>query len=145
MLIIAVGTAYPFVRLPVRQMRTRAVSMTMVQLPAGATQERTQKVLNEVNQLRSDQRKEQRRARCSPLRLRLCGTWSDTGIAFVSSKDWGALSGEENKVEAITMRAIRRFLQIKDAMVFAFNLPAIVEPGTATGFDFSRSTSWPWS
>ena len=29
-----------------------------------------------------------------------------------------------------------RFSQIKDAMVFAFNLPAIVELGTATGFDF---------
>ena len=28
------------------------------------------------------------------------------------------------------------FSQIKDAMVFAFNLPAIVELGTATGFDF---------
>jgi multidrug efflux pump subunit AcrB len=28
------------------------------------------------------------------------------------------------------------FAQIKDAMVFAFNLPAIVELGTATGFDF---------
>ncbi|MEF3950784.1 efflux RND transporter permease subunit, partial [Escherichia coli] len=44
--------------------------------------------------------------------------------------------GEENKVEAITMRATRAFSQIKDAMVFAFNLPAIVELGTATGFDF---------
>jgi multidrug efflux pump len=30
----------------------------------------------------------------------------------------------------------RAFTQIKDAMVFAFNLPAIVELGTATGFDF---------
>ncbi|BBU86003.1 hypothetical protein EIMP300_74030 [Escherichia coli] len=34
------------------------------------------------------------------------------------------------------MRATRAFSQIKDAMVFAFNLPAIVELGTATGFDF---------
>ncbi|VTR44637.1 Acriflavine resistance protein B [Serratia fonticola] len=28
------------------------------------------------------------------------------------------------------------FSQIKDGLVFAFNLPAIVELGTATGFDF---------
>ncbi|MEN1396315.1 efflux RND transporter permease subunit, partial [Pseudomonas aeruginosa] len=60
----------------------------------------------------------------------------NTGIAFVSLKDWADRPGEENKVEAITMRATRAFSQIKDAMVFAFNLPAIVELGTATGFDF---------
>ncbi|MEA7538863.1 GntR family transcriptional regulator, partial [Salmonella enterica subsp. enterica serovar Virginia] len=39
--------------------------------------------------------------------------------------------GEKNKVEAITQRATAAFSQIKDAMVFAFNLPAIVELGTA--------------
>jgi multidrug efflux pump len=37
---------------------------------------------------------------------------------------------------AITGRAMGTFSQIKDAMVFAFNLPAIVELGNATGFDF---------
>lgn len=35
-----------------------------------------------------------------------------------------------------------RFSQIKDAMVFAFNLPAIVELGTATGFDFQLIDQW---
>ncbi len=51
----------------------------------------------------------------------------NTGIAFVSLKDWSQRPGEENKVEAITARAMGYFSQIKDAMVFAFNLPAIVE------------------
>ncbi|WP_207302174.1 efflux RND transporter permease subunit, partial [Klebsiella quasipneumoniae] len=64
------------------------------------------------------------------------GRGQNTGIAFVSLKDWSARPGSENKVEAITGRAMARFSQIKDAMVFAFNLPAIVELGTATGFDF---------
>lgn len=64
------------------------------------------------------------------------GRGQNTGIAFVSLKDWADRPGDENKVEAITTRATRAFSQIKDAMVFAFNLPAIVELGTATGFDF---------
>ena len=64
------------------------------------------------------------------------GRGQNTGIAFVSLKDWSQRPGEENKVEAITARAMGYFSQIKDAMVFAFNLPAIVELGTATGFDF---------
>ncbi|MCV5649338.1 efflux RND transporter permease subunit, partial [Escherichia coli] len=33
-------------------------------------------------------------------------------------------------------RATVAFSQIKDAMVFPFNMPAIIELGTATGFDF---------
>jgi multidrug efflux pump len=36
------------------------------------------------------------------------------------------------------------FSQIKDAMVFAFNLPAIVELGTATGFDFQLIDQAVW-
>jgi len=64
------------------------------------------------------------------------GRGQNTGLAFVSLKNWEERPGAENKVEAITGRAMGRFSQIKDAMVFAFNLPAIVELGTATGFDF---------
>lgn len=37
------------------------------------------------------------------------------------------------------------FSQIKDAMVFAFNLPAIVELGTATGFDFQLIDGRVWA
>ena len=37
------------------------------------------------------------------------------------------------------------FSQIKDAMVFAFNLPAIVELGTATGFDFQLIDRAVWA
>ncbi|VTP81048.1 Acriflavine resistance protein B [Leclercia adecarboxylata] len=39
-------------------------------------------------------------------------------------------------VAAIVSRASRAFSQIKDGLVFPFNLPAIIELGTATGFDF---------
>jgi len=64
------------------------------------------------------------------------GRGQNTGLAFVSLKNWDERAGEENKVPAIAGRASAHFSQIKDAMVFAFNLPAIVELGTATGFDF---------
>ena len=39
-------------------------------------------------------------------------------------------------MESIIKRATVAFSQIKDAMVFPFNMPAIIELGTATGFDF---------
>ena len=39
-------------------------------------------------------------------------------------------------VKAIIGRAMGSFSQIKEAMVFAFNMPAIPALGSSTGFDF---------
>ncbi len=46
-----------------------------------------------------------------------------------------------NKVEAIAGRAMGAFSQIKEGPVFPFNL-AIIELGTATGFDFELIDQW---
>ena len=64
------------------------------------------------------------------------GQGQNSGIAFVSLKPWEERPGKENGVEAIVSRATKAFSQIKDGLVFPFNLPAIIELGTATGFDF---------
>lgn len=108
----------------------------MAQLPAGATQERTQKVLDEMTDYYLTKEKANVESVFAVNGFGFAGRGQNTGIAFVSLKDWSERPGEENKVEAITQRAMGAFSQIKDAMVFAFNLPAIVELGTATGFDF---------
>lgn len=64
------------------------------------------------------------------------GRGQNAGLAFASLNDWSERSGAENKVMAIAGRANAAFSQYKEAMVFAVNLPAIIELGTATGFDF---------
>ncbi|EDQ8685199.1 efflux RND transporter permease subunit, partial [Salmonella enterica] len=137
-LIIVVGMAYLFVRLPSSFLpdEDQGVFLTMVQLPAGATQERTQKVLDEVTDYYLNKEKANVESVFAVNGFGFAGRGQNTGIAFVSLKDWADRPGDENKVEAITQRATAAFSQIKDAMVFAFNLPAIVELGTATGFDF---------
>ncbi|GGD08661.1 multidrug efflux RND transporter permease subunit AcrB [Franconibacter pulveris 1160] len=137
-LIIVVGMAYLFVRLPSSFLpdEDQGVFLTMAQLPAGATQERTQKVLDEVTDYYLTKEKANVNSVFTVNGFGFSGRGQNTGIAFVSLKNWDERPGAENKVEAITGRAMGRFSQIKDAMVFAFNLPAIVELGTATGFDF---------
>lgn len=64
------------------------------------------------------------------------GQGQNSGMAFVSLKPQEERSGTENNVESIIARATRAFSQIRDGTVFPFNMPAIVELGTATGFDF---------
>ncbi|NIF30691.1 efflux RND transporter permease subunit [Enterobacter sp. Cy-643] len=137
-LLIVVGMAFLFVRLPSSFLpdEDQGVLLAMAQLPAGATQERTQKVLDEVTDYFLTKEKANVNSVFTVNGFGFSGRGQNTGLAFVSLKDWSERSGEENKVPAIAGRAMGTFSQIKDAMVFAFNLPAIVELGTATGFDF---------
>ena len=137
-IIIVAGMAFLFVRLPTSFLpdEDQGVFLTMAQLPAGATQERTQKVLDEVTDYYLKEEKANVNSVFSVNGFGFSGRGQNTGIAFVSLKNWDERAGAENKVPAITGRASGHFSQIKDAMVFAFNLPAIVELGTATGFDF---------
>ncbi|VEB95917.1 Acriflavine resistance protein B [Cedecea lapagei] len=136
--LIVAGMAILFVRLPSSFLpdEDQGVLLAMAQLPAGATQERTQKVLDEVNDYFLTKEKANVNSVFTVNGFGFSGRGQNTGLAFVSLKDWSERSGEENKVPAIAGRAMGAFSQIKDAMVFAFNLPAIVELGTATGFDF---------
>ncbi|WP_312141473.1 multidrug efflux RND transporter permease subunit AcrB [Atlantibacter hermannii] len=137
-LLIVGGMAFLFIKLPSSFLpeEDQGVFLTMAQLPAGATQERTQKVLDEVTDYYLTQEKANVNSVFTVNGFGFSGRGQNTGLAFVSLKNWEERPGAENKVEAITGRAMGRFSQIKDAMVFAFNLPAIVELGTATGFYF---------
>ncbi|MFZ1874131.1 MAG: efflux RND transporter permease subunit, partial [Chania sp.] len=137
-LLIVVGMGLLFLRLPTSFLpdEDQGMLLTMVQMPAGATQERTQKVLEEVNDYFLTNEKDNVNSVFTVNGFGFSGQGQNTGLAFVSLKDWSERSGEQNKVPAIVGRAMGAFSQIKDGLVFAFNLPAIVELGTATGFDF---------
>ncbi|EHG7583332.1 efflux RND transporter permease subunit [Citrobacter sedlakii] len=137
-LLIVVGMALLFVRLPTSFLpeEDQGVFLTMIQLPAGATQERTQNVLDQVTHYYLDTEKANVESVFTVNGFSFSGQGQNSGMAFVSLKPWEERSGEENNVESIIARATRAFSQIRDGMVFPFNMPAIVELGTATGFDF---------
>ncbi len=136
--LIVVGMAWLFLRLPSSFLpeEDQGVFLVQVQLPAGASQERTQKIMDRVTDYFLTKEKANVNSVFTVNGFGFAGRGQNTGLAFVSLKDWDERQGAENKVTAITGRAMGAFSQIKDAMVFAFNLPAIVELGTATGFDF---------
>ena len=135
---IVIGMALLFLRLPTSFLpdEDQGVFMTMVQLPSGATQERTQKVLDAVTNFYLNDEKSNVESVFTVNGFSFSGQGQNSGLAFISLKPWEERSGKENHVEAIIKRATLSFSQIKDAMVFPFNLPAIIELGTATGFDF---------
>ncbi len=110
--------------------------LAQAQLPSGATQERTQKVLDQVTHYFLTNEKNDVKSVFTVNGFGFAGRGQNTGIAFVSLKPWDDRKNKKDKVPAIAARATKAFSQIKDAIVFPFNLPAIIELGTATGFDF---------
>ncbi len=64
------------------------------------------------------------------------GRAQTNGLVFVKLKDWHLRNRPDLKVKAIAERATKAFSQIRNALVFAFPPPSVIELGTATGFDF---------
>ncbi len=64
------------------------------------------------------------------------GSGQNTGIAFVSLKDWSERRAKDLGVDAVAARAMAAFSRIQDAFVFAFSPPAVPELGRAGGYNF---------
>jgi multidrug efflux pump len=64
------------------------------------------------------------------------GRGQNNGMAFCRLKDWELRKRHDLRVEAVAGRAMVAFSRIRDAMAFAFPPPAVIEMGTANGFDF---------
>ncbi|MFP1729275.1 efflux RND transporter permease subunit [Lonsdalea quercina] len=137
-LLLVVGLGLMFLRLPSSFLpqEDQGVLLTMVQLPVGSTQESTQKVLDQVDSYYLNNEKDNVNSVFTVNGFGFAGRGQNMGIAFASLKDWDERSGPANKVDAIAGRAYAAFSQIKEGLVIPFNIPAIVELGTASGFDF---------
>lgn len=137
-LAIVVAMVFLFARLPTSFLpdEDQGLLLAQAQLPAGATQQRTQKVLDQVTNYFLTKEKDNVSSVFTVNGFGFSGRGQNTGIAFVSLKPWDERTGSANKVPAIAGRAMAALSQIKDAFVIPFNLPAIIELGNATGFDF---------
>ncbi|WJV55084.1 efflux RND transporter permease subunit [Prodigiosinella aquatilis] len=137
-MIIVVGLGLLFTRIPSSFLpeEDQGVLLTMVQLPVGSTQESTQKVLDKVSNYYLEHEKNNVKSVFTVNGFGFAGRGQNMGLAFASLKDWKERPGSKNKVSAIIGRAYGALSQIKEALVIPFNIPAIVELGTASGFDF---------
>jgi hydrophobe/amphiphile efflux-1 (HAE1) family protein len=135
---IVVGMGVLFMRLPTAFLpeEDQGILMTMVQLPAGSTLEQTQKVMSEVQQYFQNHEKDAVESCMTVGGFSIAGRGQNNGMAFVKLKDWKLREGSALKADAVVGRAMRAFSARRDAMVFAFAPPAILELGNATGFDF---------
>ncbi|MFV7639304.1 efflux RND transporter permease subunit [Shewanella algae] len=132
-LVVAVG--WIFIRMPTAFLpdEDQGILFTQAILPTNATQESTLKVLEKVSdQFLAD---ENVKSVLSVAGFSFAGQGQNMGIAFVGLKDWSERTAPGSDVQAVAGRAMAVFSQMKEAFVFAFVPPAVIELGTANGFD----------
>jgi hydrophobe/amphiphile efflux-1 (HAE1) family protein len=137
-LVIVVAVGFIFWRLPTAYLpnEDQGIMFAQVSLPAGSTLEQTKQVLDQVRHHFLVDEKEAV-ASCFTLAGRgFAGSGQNTGLAFVMLKDWSLRHSANLKVTALAGRAMAKFSRIRNAMVFAFPPPAVLELGRAGGFDF---------
>lgn len=114
----------------------QGVFLTMVQLPTGATMNRTQTILDQARDYYMTAEEENVNTVFTVAGFSFAGTGQNMGMVFVQLKHWNQRKDKQQSVDAIIHRAMEHFSQVKEALVFPFNLPAIPGLGNSTGFDF---------
>lgn len=114
----------------------QGIMFTLVQLPAGATLDETQDVLDKVSDYYDSQEEDNIASVFTIAGFSFAGSGQNMGLAFVRLTDWDARPGKENTAQAVADRAMGYFFtQLNEAQVFAIVPPAITELGNASGFD----------
>jgi multidrug efflux pump len=106
-----------------------------VQLPPGATQERTMQVVRQLEQHFLENEKKTVEGVITVAGFSFAGRGQNMGLAFVKLKHWDVRHSPELKSAAIAGRAMKAFSKFRDGMAFAFSPPAVLELGVANGFD----------
>jgi multidrug efflux pump len=108
--------------------------LVAVQAPPGATTERTNVAIEQVKSFLHAQ--PQVRTVIFVRGFSFFGQGQSNAMAFVSLKPWDERPGEANSALTLVNKALGALSQIKEAMVFALNPPAIQGLGVASGFSF---------
>ncbi|MBU0966661.1 MAG: efflux RND transporter permease subunit [Proteobacteria bacterium] len=136
--VLIVGAmGYLFQRMPTSYIPDEDQGILMVQamLPSGSSLEQTEAVINKVRDYFLGQEKDGVDSIMTIAGTSFGGEGQNMALGFVKLKDWKLRQRPDLKVGAIAGRAMGAFSQIKEAMVFAFPPPPVIELGMATGFD----------
>jgi HAE1 family hydrophobic/amphiphilic exporter-1 len=151
LIVAAVGIL--FLRLPTAYVpeEDQGILFSQIMLPTGATLEQTRKVVNEVERHFRENEKDSVESCMMISGFGFSGRVQNNGMVFVKLKDWKLRNRnvlikiidwilrknrKDLSAKAVAERASMAFSRIRNAMVFAFPPPSVIELGIGTGFDF---------
>ncbi|MDO4592533.1 MAG: efflux RND transporter permease subunit, partial [Comamonadaceae bacterium] len=103
-----------------------------VQLPAGATAERTENVMKQVEDFVLQQPEVSDMV--SVIGFSFSGQGQNAAIAFITLKNWDERKAPEQHADAVAGRIMGATAGIRDAFIFALSPPPIPELGVSSGF-----------
>ncbi|MFZ5572741.1 MAG: efflux RND transporter permease subunit [Thermodesulfobacteriota bacterium] len=137
-LLIIGAVGYLFQRMPTSYIpdEDQGILLVMAMLPSGSTLEQTRAVMDRVRDHFLTHEQEAVESVMSVTGISFGGQGQNMALAFTKLRDWELRQRPDLKVKAVAGRAMGFFSQIKEAKVFAFPPPPVIELGMATGFDF---------
>lgn len=135
-LTLLIATGWVFSRLPGSFLpeEDQGYFIAVIQLPPGATRERTLEVLAAIEQHYLKQPEVEHVIGVAGFSF--FGRGQSGAITFVRLKHWDERSASDSLAANLVQRMNMTFFQIKQAMVFAVNPPSIPELAALGGFDF---------
>ncbi|WP_110458765.1 efflux RND transporter permease subunit [Shewanella algidipiscicola] len=137
-LALTVAVGWIFMRMPTAFLpdEDQGILFTQAILPVNSTQESTKRVMEKVTDFYLNQEGDSVNSVFTVSGFSFAGSGQNMGLAFVGLKDWSVRGEQGQDVQSIAGRSMAMFSQMKEAFVFAFVPPAVIELGTANGFDF---------
>ena len=134
--VIVVACGLLFVRMPSSFLpnEDQGYVVTSVQLPPGATANRTLEVVRQVEQFYMAQPEVDKVV--GVIGFSFSGIGQNAALAFTTFKPWDERKGAQHSAQAIAGRAFGALMGVRDAFIFPLSPPPIPELGTATGFNF---------
>lgn len=136
--LIVVLMGFLFMRMPSAYLPDEDQGSLLAQfsLPKGSTLEQTKKISDEVQSYFKKNEKEAVETVMSISGMGFSGRGQNVGMVFIKLKDWKLRDKPELRVKAVAARATAALSKIRNAAVFVFPPPAVVELGTSQGFEF---------
>ncbi|TFW31792.1 efflux RND transporter permease subunit [Massilia horti] len=130
--------AFLFLRLPSAFLpdEDQGSMFVLVQTPPGATQDRTGKVLEDINHYLVTSEKAMVDSIFLVNGFSFTGRGQNQGMVFIRFRPFDQRTTSNLRVQALMARIGHRFAAYQDALIVPINPPPIRELGIASGFDF---------
>ncbi len=135
--IITGAAVYGFMKMPTSYIPQEDMGYFMgsVQLPTGASADRTTAVLDEVVSRLEKQPEVANVISLSGFSFMAQGSGSNLGSLIVTLKPWSERKAKDQSVDAVIARFEESVADIQEAVIFALNPPAIPGLGMASGLE----------
>ncbi|MFZ2298243.1 efflux RND transporter permease subunit [Aquabacterium sp.] len=132
--VIVGAVGWMYVRMPTSFLpdEDQGSLITLVQLPAGATAQRTETVMKQVEDFYLKQ--SEVKSVVGVIGFSFSGSGQNAGLAFVTLKDHSERQGDAHSAQALAKRAFGALMGVRDAFIYPLVPPPIMELGNATGF-----------